>query len=141
MSSESWFKVGLSALPVGFTVFGTWGYWHENPLPLLAPNLAFWGVVIEFYLFTHIYVPESRAPFVFAVCVSLLWLVSAITAHNLARFLASKNYSGLLSVLATRDFWYAYICAAVGSSMPLFRFLKHEPKIVAKTDIERAATG
>ncbi len=33
---ESWFKVGLSALPVAFTLLGVGAYWGENPPPALA---------------------------------------------------------------------------------------------------------
>jgi hypothetical protein len=132
VSSESWFKVALSVLPVAFTVFGVWGYWHENPLPVLAPNIAFWGVVLEFYLFSNLDVPESRAPFFFSVGSALLWLVSAITAHHLVRALASNPTAGVVVMLRTTDFWYAYVAAVVGCAVPLRRFSKFEPLITAQ---------
>ena len=129
MSPESWFKVSLSALPVAFTVFGVWGYWHEDPLRLLAPNIAFWGVVLEFYLFSNLEVPASRAPFYYSISSALLWLVSAITTHNLVRALASNPKAGLMFELGSKDFWFAYAAAAVGCGEPLWRFFKFEPLI------------
>ena len=138
MAAESWFKVCLPALPTGFTVFGIWGYWGENPLPLLAPNMAFWGVVITFYLFTHLYRPSSRSPYVLSVTTALLWFVSAVTGHNLARFLASADYSGLESVLYRTDFWYSYVFGGLGAGLALWQFLEHEPRIVAQVENESA---
>jgi hypothetical protein len=138
VSPESWFKVSLSALPVAFTVFGVGAYWHEDPLRLLAPNVAFWGVVLEFYLFSNLEVPGSRAPFYFSVCSALLWLVSAITTHNLVREIASNPQAGLMFELATKDFWFAYAAATVGCGVPLYRFLKFEPLIVENRRKERA---
>ena len=138
MSSESWYKVALSALPVAFTVLGIWGYWHEDPLPLLAPNIAFWGVVLEFYLFSNLDVPGSRAPFFFSVGSALLWLVSAITTHHMVRALASNPNGGLVFMMRTTDFWYAYVAAVVGCGVPLRRFLKFEPLIVEHMRNERS---
>src|SRR2546422_1440645 len=70
MSSESWFKVSLPAFPAAFTIFGVGLYWGENPLPLLPPSIAFWGLVILFYLFTHLYVPNRAYPLLFTIFVS-----------------------------------------------------------------------
>jgi hypothetical protein len=114
MAFESWLKIVLPAFPVAFTIFGVWFYWGENSLALLPPPLAFWGVVILFYVFTHIYVPDRRLPFVLTIFASVLWLVASITSHNLARFLVSTRYSGFISILSSKDFWYAYVNAIVG---------------------------
>ena len=138
MTAESWAKVFLPALPTGFTVLGVWGYWGENPLPLLAPNMAFWGVVITFYLFTYLSRPGSRTPYFFAVATALLWGVSAVTGHNLGRFIASADYSGLKSVLSQRDFWYCYVFGVLGAGLPLWKFLEYEPRIAAQVENERA---
>jgi hypothetical protein len=56
---ESWLKIGLPGFPVAFTIFGVWLYWGDNPLPLLAPPLAFWGLVILLYLFSHFEVDST----------------------------------------------------------------------------------
>ena len=138
MTPESWFKVWLPALPAGFTVLGVWGYWGQNPLPLLASNMAFWGVVITFYLFTYLSRPGSRTPYFFAVATALLWGVSAVTGHNLGRFIASADYSGLKSVLSRTDFWYSYVFGVSGAGLALWQFLKHEPGIVAQVEKEKA---
>jgi hypothetical protein len=135
---ESWFKVGLSALPTLFTVFGLWLYWGDNPLAILAPSLGFWGVTLSFYLFTHIYVPERRSPFYLAVCTSGSWLVSSITAHNLGRFLASSAYTGVVSVVRNKDFRYSYGFSILGFLLALVLFIRHEPRIVAQVESERA---
>lgn len=127
VSSESWFKVSLSALPVAFTVFGVWVYWHEDPLRLLAPNIAFWGVVLEFYLFSNLQVPASRAPFYFSISSALLWLVSAITTHNLVRALASNPKAGVMFELGSKDFWFAYVAAAIGCGFRCGGFLSSSP--------------
>jgi hypothetical protein len=100
--------------------------------------LAFWGVVITYYLFGHLYLPNRNTPFWLAVGTALLWLVSSITSQNLARFLASGNYQGLFSILHNRDFWYAYVFAAVGFAVALWQFSRHEPQIVAQIKRERA---
>lgn len=136
---ESWFKVGLSALPTLFTIFGIWLYWGDNPLPLLAPNVAFWSVVLSFYLFTHIYVPEKRSPFYLAICTSGSWLISSITAHNLGHFLGSSAYTGALSVLTNKDFRYSYGSASIGFVIALLLFIRHEPFIAAQIKSERGA--
>ncbi len=117
MTSESWLKISLPAFPVGFTMFGVWLYWGENPLPLLPPSIAFWGVVILFYLFSHFDVPNRRYPLLLMICSSVLWLVASITSHSLAKFLTSTRYRGLGSILASTDFWYAYVCAGVGGAI------------------------
>jgi len=134
MTWESWYKIGLSALPTMFTILGLWLYWGENPLPALAPNLGFWGVVIAFYLFTHIYLPNKRSPFYLTVCTACLWLVSSITSRNLARFLASDEYTGALSVLRSKDFWYSYVMSTLALVIPLSQFIRHEPRIVAESE-------
>ena len=136
---ESWFKVGLSALPTLFTIFGIWLYWGDNPLAILAPSVSFWGVTLSFYLFTHIYVPEKRSPFYLAVFTSGSWLVSSITAHNLARFLASSGYTGLISVFGNKDFRYSYGFSLIGFVIALTLFIRHEPHIVAQVESERGA--
>jgi hypothetical protein len=140
VSPESWFKVSLSGLPVAFTVIGVWGYWHEDPLRLLAPNIAFWGVVLEFYLFSNLEVPGSRAPFYFSICSALLWLVSAITAHNLVRAFASNPKAGLLFELGSKDFWFSYSAAAFGCGIPLRRFFRYEPLIAEHKQNRKART-
>jgi hypothetical protein len=139
MSSESWYKIGLPAFPVAFTVFGVWLYWGENPLSLLPSPMAFWGLVILYYLFTHLYVPNRRYPLVLTISASVLWLVASITAHNLARFLTSTRYSGLVSVLSNKDFWYAYVCAGAACFVGLANFFRYEPLIVRKTQEDQTA--
>ena len=136
---ESWFKVGLAALPIGFSIFGVGIYWHENPLPVLAPSIAFWGVSTAFYLFTQVYMPESRAPFYLAVFTAMFWLLASITAHKLGAFLNSKSYSGMLSILGNIDFWYSYAFALAGFSLALWQFRIHEPHIIER--IEKQRTG
>lgn len=133
MVSESWYKIGLPAFPVAFTIFGVWLYWGDNSLALLPPPLAFWGVVILFYVFTHLYVPNRRHPLVLTIFASVLWLVASITSHNLGRFLSSRQYSGLASLISNKDFWYAYVSAAVACGVGLQNFLRFEPMIVAAT--------
>ena len=140
MAPESWLKISLPAFPVLFTILGVWLYWHENPLPLLAPSVAFWGVVVLFYLFSHLDLPDGRSyPLFLIIAATSLWMVSAITSHNLGRFVISTRYSGLLSVFGSTDFWYAYICAAVACGTGLRHFLRYEPEIVEqiKKDRER----
>jgi hypothetical protein len=139
MSSESWFKIALPALPFAFVIFGVGLYWGDNPLPLLPPSLAFWGVNILFYLYTHLYIPERRLTFILTAGVAALWLVSGITAHNLATFIGSTHYSGFVSVLVTRDFWYAYMCAFLCCSVGLFHFWRYEPLIVEQVKMDREA--
>jgi hypothetical protein len=136
MLLESWFKIGLPAFPIGFTLLGAWLYWGDNPLALLPPPVAFWGVVVLFYLFSHLYVPNRRYPLVLTIFASVLWLVASITAHNLATFLASNRVPGL-SILGNKDFWYAYISAAAGCSVALWNFLRYEPLIVNKSRQDR----
>src|SRR5690242_18531361 len=99
MSADSWYKVCLPGFPAAFTVFGVWLYWGENPLPLLAPAVAFWGVVILYYLFTHLYIPNRRHPLVLTILLTGLWLVAAITAHNLGRCLTSGACPTFLSIM------------------------------------------
>ncbi len=130
LTLESWFKVGLPALPAVFTLLGVGGYWGENPLPILAPSLAFWGVVVVYYLFGRIYAPKTFAPFWLAVSTAILWLLSAITSHNLAKFIASNKYGGIGSVLANKDFLWAYGFAMASVAIGLWQFLVHEPKIL-----------
>jgi hypothetical protein len=139
MTWESWFKIALSGLPVAYTIFGVWFYWGDNPIPLLAPSLAFWGVVIVYYLFGHIYLETNKEPFWLAISTALLWLISNITSHNLGRFVSSTAYSGTLSVLGSKDFWYAYLCAVLSSGIGLWQFFKHEPNIMAQVLDDRAA--
>jgi hypothetical protein len=139
MSPESWFKICLPAFPVGFTVFGVWIYFHENPLPLLPAPLAFWGLVICFYLFTHLYIPERRYPFVLIILTTVLWLVAALTSHNLGKFISSTGYTGLLSVMGRTDFWYAYICGVVALVAGLLNFFRYEPAIVSQIREDRLA--
>jgi hypothetical protein len=132
MNWESLFKVSLTALPIGFSLLGVGLYWHENPLPVLAPSLAFWGVTTAFYLFTQAYMPTSRAPFLGAVYTAIFWLVASIAAHNLAVFLRSTSYSGFWSILKNTDFWYSYVSALMGFLLALWQFCKHEPRIVER---------
>ena len=141
MAPESWLKISLPAFPVAFSVFGLWLYWGENPLPLLAPSVAFWGVVILFYLFSHCDVPTRSYPLLLMIGETALWLVSSITSHNLAKFLLSKQYTGYLDVLRNKDFWCAYVCCAFGATVGLFHFFRLEPIIVAQIKADRAARG
>jgi hypothetical protein len=137
MNWESWFKIGLPALPTAFSLFGVWLYWGENPLPILAPSVGFWGVMIAFYLFTHIYLPQKRSPFYFAVFSACLWLVSSITSRNLSHFLLSDDYTGLLSLLKNKDLWYSYIMSGTGFAVALSQFMHHEPRIAAEAELLR----
>jgi len=138
MAPESWLKISLPAFPVAFTIFGVWLYWRENPLPLLAPSVAFWGVVVLFYLFSHLDLPDGRSYSLFLIIAATsLWMVSAITSHNLGRFVISTRYSGFWSVFGSADFWYAYICAAVACSTGLRHFLRYEPEIVEQIRKDR----
>jgi hypothetical protein len=130
MAPESWLKISLPAFPVAFTVFGVWLYWGENPLPLLAPPAAFWGLVVLFYLFSHLELPNRNYPLILIIAITALWLVSAITSHNLGKFVASARYNGFTSVFRNRDFWYAYICSAVACTAGLTHFIRFEPLIV-----------
>jgi|SRR6266850_1764958 len=138
MAPESWLKISLPAFPVAFTIFGVWLYWRENPLPLLAPSVAFWGVVVLFYLFSHLDLPDGRSYSLFLIIAATsLWMVSAITSHNLGRFVISTRYSGFWSVFGSADFWYAYICAAVACGTGLRHFLRYEPEIVEQIRKDR----
>jgi len=130
MTWESWFKVSLPSLPILFSVFGVWLYWGENPLPVLAPSIAFWGVTISFYLFTQVYKPNSRAPFFLAIVTASLWAFASITSHNLALFLRAGSHSGFIDVLKNTDFWYSYVLAGVAFALSLWQFLVHEPGIM-----------
>jgi hypothetical protein len=138
MSIESWLKIGLPAFPLAFTIVGAWWYWGDNPLALLPPPIAFWGLVVLFYLFTNLYIPTRRYTLFLTIFASLLWLVSSITSHNLGRFITSKQYGGVLSAIETKDFWYAYICAIVGGGAAVMHFLRYEPDIVAKVRQDKA---
>lgn len=96
-------------------------------------------MVLSFYLFTHVYVPERRGPFYLAVCTSGSWLVSSITAHNLGRFLASQAYTGVVSLLGNKDFRFSCGFSAVGFAIVLVQFIRHEPGIAAQMQSERSA--
>jgi hypothetical protein len=138
MAPESWLKISLPAFPTAFTIFGVWLYWHENPLPLLAPAAAFWGVVVLFYLFSHLDVRDRRSSSLFLIIATAsLWMVSAITSHNLGKFVTSTRYIGFGSVFSNTDFWYAYICSAVAWSAGLVHFIRYEPEIVEQTKKDR----
>jgi ABC-type polysaccharide/polyol phosphate export permease len=144
MAPESWLKISLPAFPVAFTVLGIWLYWGENPLPLLAPSIAFWGLVVLFYLFSHLEAqPNKNYQLILIIAATVLWLVSAITSHNLGKFVTSNRYSGLGSIFSTKDFWYAYICSTVACATGLLHFIRYEPEIVEqiKKDRERIAEG
>ena len=144
MAPESWLKIILPAFPVAFTVFGVGLYWGENPLPLLAPSIAFWGLVVLFYLFSHLEaVPNKNYQLFLIIAATLLWFVSALTSHNLGKFVSSNRYIGLGSIFSTKDFWYAYVCAAFACVTGLWHFIRYEPEIVAqiKKDRERIAQG
>jgi Na+/citrate or Na+/malate symporter len=132
MQHDSWLKISLPAFPLAFVIFGVWLYWGDNPLPLLAPSLAFWGLVVLFYLFSHFELPNRSYPMYLIIGTTALWLVASITSHNLARFVASNRYTGGRSVLWNKDFWYAYICAVVGGGVGLGHFIRLEPQIVAQ---------
>ncbi len=136
MTWESWFKVGLPALPALWAVFGLWGYWGENPIPLLAPAVAYWGVVVVYYLFGRVYAPKTYSPFWLAVFTVLLWFISSITSHHLSKFLALST-PRITQVIANRDFLYAYVCAVLSACLGLWQFLRHEPKIVERDRIQR----
>jgi hypothetical protein len=139
MSPESWLKIVTPAFPVGFTVFGVWAYFGENPVPLLPAPMAFWGLMICFYLFSHLYIPERRYPLITTIFATVLWLVASLTSRNLGKFLGSAGYTGALSVLARKDFWYAYICAAVAFAGGLWNFFRYEPMIVSQIRQDRFA--
>lgn len=139
MSPESWLKISLPAFPVGFTLFGVWLYWGENPLPLLPPPIAFWGLVVCFYLFSHLYIPERRYPLITTIFATVLWLVASLTSHSLGKFLGSTSYTGMLSLIARKDFWYAYTCAAVAFAAGLWNFLRYEPAIISQIREDRIA--
>lgn len=138
MNWESWLRISLPGMPAAYTLIAIWAWWHENPLPLLAPNIAFWGVVITFYLFTHLYIPKNISLFSLTFFTSVVWIVSALASHSLAEFLASDEYSGLGSVLGTRYFWFAYIFAITGMGVALRMFIKYEPDIIAHAQSDRA---
>ncbi len=138
MASDSWLKIALPAYPVLFTIFGVWLYWGDSPWPLLAPSLAFWGVVVLFYLFSHVYLP-NRYPLFVIIGVTVLWVVSAITSHNLGKFVASNQYKGFGSLLSNTDFWFAYVCALVASGAGLGHFFRLEPLIVEQTEKVRGS--
>jgi len=137
--SESWYKVSLPAFPVAFTLAGVWLYWGENPVALLPSPVAFWGLVVLFYLFTHLYVPNKRYPLLLTISATLLWLIASITSHNLGKFLISGRYSGPASVLANKDFWYSYVSAGVGCLIGLRNFFRFEPVIAGKSLEDRSA--
>ena len=139
MPLESWLKIAMPAFPIGFTLVGTCLYWKENPLPLLAPPIAFWGLMICYYLFGTLYVPQRRYPLVMMMIATLLWLVASLTSHSLAEFLHSDCYRGPLSLIRRTDFWYAYICAAGSLFGGLKNFLEYEPQILAQVRLNRAA--
>jgi Na+/citrate or Na+/malate symporter len=130
MQHDSWLKISLPAFPLAFVIFGVWLYWGDNPLSLLAPSLAFWGLVVLFYLFSHFELPNRSYPMILIIGTTGLWLVASITSHNLGRFVASSRYTGGWSVLLNKDFWYAYICAFVCGGVGLGHFVRLEPKIV-----------
>jgi hypothetical protein len=134
MNWESWFKVSLSGLPVLFTILGPGLYWGDNVLPALAPSIGFWGVVITFYLYTHVSLPGRRSPFFLAICTACLWAFSSVTSHNLGRFVSSHAYHGVVSALENKDFWYSYIMSAISSTIALWQFLRHEPGILARNE-------
>ncbi len=141
MTPESWFKIALPAYPVLFTIIGVWLYWGDNPAPLLAPSIAFWGVVVLFYSFSHIYVVENRYyPLYLIMGVTVLWVVSAITSHNLGRFVSSSRYTGLGSLMRNKDFWYAYLCAILSSAAGLGHFVRYEPLIVKQVEKARISS-
>lgn len=137
MRWESWLKIALPAFPVGFTLLGLGLYWKENILPLLPPNIAFWGVVIAFYLFTHLFVPETTATFYLTAWTAALWLVASITSHNLAVFIASPDYGGFFRVFLELDFWFAYGFALLGVFPALRLFVINEPLIARETQRQR----
>jgi hypothetical protein len=132
MHHDSWLKISLPAFPVAFTVLGVWLYWGDNPLPLLAPPIAFWGLVILFYLFSHFELPNKSYPLLLITGTTALWLVASITSHNLGKFLISNRYTGFSSLLSNRDFWYAYLCSGAGCAVGLGHFIRLEPLIVAQ---------
>ncbi len=144
MAPESWLKISLPAFPVAFTILGIWLYWGENPLPLLAPSIAFWGLVVLFYLFSHLEAqPNKNYQLILIIAATVLWFVSAITSHNLGKFVSSNRYIGLRSIFSTKDFWYAYICSAFACAVGAAHFIRYEPVIVEqiKKDRERLAEG
>jgi len=138
MSPESWLKIAMPAFPVGYTVFGIWLYFGENPLPILPAPIAFWGLVVCFYLFSHLYTPEQRRyPLVTMVFATILWLVASLTSHNLSKFLGSTSYHGTLSLMGRTDFWYAYICSTAAFTGGLWNFRRYEPMIISQIRQDR----
>ncbi|SRR5258708_8611758 len=135
---DSWLKIGLPAYPALFTIFGAWLYWGDNPVSLLAPPIAFWGLVVLFYLFSHLYT-GNRYPLALMITITVLWLVSAATSHSLGKFVASNQYKGFFSVMSNINFWYAYICAAFAALIGLSHFVRYEPLIVEQIQKDRAS--
>jgi hypothetical protein len=68
------------------------------------------------------------------ILASLLWFASAITSHNLGKFVTSNRGS----VFSTKDFWYAYICAVVACGVGVVHFIRYEPVIVEQIKRDRA---
>jgi hypothetical protein len=141
MSPESWLKVITPAFPIGFTIFGVWGYWHENPLPLLPAPIAFWGLMICFYLFSHLYIPQRRYPLITMMFATVFWMVASMTSHSLGKFLGSASYGGVVSLLGRTDFWYAYICAVVSFAAGIWNFRRYEPIILSQVQADRHAAN
>jgi Na+/citrate or Na+/malate symporter len=137
MPPESWLKISLPAFPVAFTIFGVWLYWGDNPLSLLAPSIAFWGLVILFYLFSHIEMRNRSYPLILMIGATTLWLISSITSHSLGKFVTSSQYGGFVSIFSNKNFWYAYICCAVACGTGLGHFVRFEPLIVAQIERDR----
>ena len=73
------------------------------------------------------------------ILATVLWLVSSITSHNLGRFLNSGRYSGLVSVILNRDFWYAYVTSLMCAMVALKNFVRYEPMIVKQVELDIAA--
>src|SRR5260221_12398232 len=137
MAPESWLKISLPAFPVAFTLFGVWLYWVENPLLFLAPAAAFWGLMILFYLFSHFDLPNKAWPLFLIMGSTALWVVSSITSHNLGKFLTSKQYTGFVSVLSNKDFWFAYTCSVFACVVGLMHFFRLEPQIASQIQSDR----
>ena len=129
---ESWFKIGLPALPTFFSIFGAWLGWGRSPVPLLAPNVAFWGVVISFYLFTYMYRPTRRTPFFVAVGTALCWFAACCYSMELSKIVESDAYktNGVSLVFGTRFFYLAYLFALTAFVNAMRLFVHHEPRIV-----------
>lgn len=138
MPTESWLKISLPAFPFAFSVFVVGLYWGENILALLPPALAFWGLMILYYIFSTWEVPGRRYPLYLTIFVAILWFGSSLTAHTLAGFVDSSGYSGITSVLSRKDFWYAYGCALLGVVVGLIQFLRFEPLIIRQVERDRA---